>query len=178
MECDNVTFLGAGKAAIWSIDAYDNILNAWEIPNGACAFGGGGEPNPVTGRMTGGGSIQGTSVRHGMALHCDATEGPNNLEVNWGKGERFHLDSLDSVACSDDASIEANPPAAGFDTMVGTGTGSYDGVAGATIRFTFTDAGEPGKLDVAKIAVVDAGGTTVLDVGGNLQNGNQQAHAD
>lgn len=43
LECDNVTF-GSGptpKAAIWSVDAYDNILNAWEIPDGACLFGGG-----------------------------------------------------------------------------------------------------------------------------------------
>jgi hypothetical protein len=42
LECDNVTFSAAGKAAIWSVDAYDNQLNAWEIPDGACAFGGGG----------------------------------------------------------------------------------------------------------------------------------------
>lgn len=42
LECDNVTFVADGKAAIWSNDAYDNILNAWEIPNGACVFGGGG----------------------------------------------------------------------------------------------------------------------------------------
>lgn len=50
MECDNITF-GSGptpKAAIWSIDAYDNILNAWEIPNGSCLFGGGGNPPPPT----------------------------------------------------------------------------------------------------------------------------------
>lgn len=40
LECDNITFAGQGKAAIWSIDAYDNILNAWEIPVGACFFGG------------------------------------------------------------------------------------------------------------------------------------------
>lgn len=41
LECDNVTFATDGKAAIWSTDAYDNILNAWEIPTGACLFGGG-----------------------------------------------------------------------------------------------------------------------------------------
>ncbi len=41
LECDNVTFAGAGKGAMWSKDAYDNILNAWEIPIGSCTFGGG-----------------------------------------------------------------------------------------------------------------------------------------
>ena len=42
LECDNVTFAGSGKGAIWSIDAYDNNLNAYEIPAGSCTFGGGG----------------------------------------------------------------------------------------------------------------------------------------
>ncbi|HYM14119.1 MAG TPA: hypothetical protein VEZ14_00985 [Dehalococcoidia bacterium] len=48
LECDNVTF--APKGAIWSIDAYDRILNAWEIPAGTCSFGGGnGGPPPPSG---------------------------------------------------------------------------------------------------------------------------------
>jgi hypothetical protein len=41
LECDNETFAGLGKGAIWSQDAYDRILNAWEIPAGQCAAGGG-----------------------------------------------------------------------------------------------------------------------------------------
>jgi hypothetical protein len=47
LECDNITFLAQGKAAIWSNDAYDNILNAWEIPFGVCLFGG-GPPAQIT----------------------------------------------------------------------------------------------------------------------------------
>jgi uncharacterized repeat protein (TIGR01451 family) len=39
LECDNVTFAPVG--AIWSKDAYDNTLNAWEIPADSCLFGGG-----------------------------------------------------------------------------------------------------------------------------------------
>ena len=39
MECDNLDFPGVG--AMWSKDAYDTTLNAWEIPNGSCIFGGG-----------------------------------------------------------------------------------------------------------------------------------------
>ena len=65
-----------------------------------------------------------------------------------------------------------NPPAAGFDTYVGTGTGTCNGKP-ATIAFTFTDAGEPGKLDTANISIA---GACVLNVGGNLNSGNQQAH--
>jgi uncharacterized repeat protein (TIGR01451 family)/CSLREA domain-containing protein len=41
LECDNVTFAPQSKDAIWSVDAYDNKLNAWQIPGGTCGFGGG-----------------------------------------------------------------------------------------------------------------------------------------
>jgi hypothetical protein len=40
MECDDLTFLSSGKAAIWSKDAYDGILNAFELNVGDCGFGG------------------------------------------------------------------------------------------------------------------------------------------
>jgi hypothetical protein len=40
LECDDVSFAGAGKGAIWSIDAYDRVINAWEIPVGKCGRGG------------------------------------------------------------------------------------------------------------------------------------------
>jgi hypothetical protein len=176
MECDNLTFAGAGLGAIWSKDAYDNILNAWEIPTGTCAFGGGG-----VGRqwMTGGGSVfteTGVRVTHGFTLECDASSG-GNLQVNWGKN-RFHLDTVTAARCVDDASISPDPPASSFDTHVGSGTGRYNGVGGATIRWTLTDAGEPGTGDTASMSIVDAGGTVVLSVSGPLNSGNHQAHTD
>jgi hypothetical protein len=40
MECDNVTYAGTGQTVMWSQDAYDNILTAYEIPAGSCGFGG------------------------------------------------------------------------------------------------------------------------------------------
>jgi hypothetical protein len=136
----------------------------------------------LDGRMTGGGSVfaqDGTRVTHGFELHCASVLDPNNLQVNWGKGEKFHLESLDTAICSDDPNIDETPPVAGFDTFVGTGTGRYNGVSGATIEFTFTDAGEPGKLvDFAGITITDAGGDVVLTVGGGLDKGNHQAHAE
>jgi len=42
LECDPITFAGLGVGAIWSIDAYDNVLNAWEVSAEECPFGGGG----------------------------------------------------------------------------------------------------------------------------------------
>lgn len=138
--------------------------------------------NFAQGRMTGGGSVTATTgttttkVTHGFELHCDATKSPNNLEVNWGSGNKFHLTSLTSAFCFNDPTFAPNPPVAGFDTYIGKGTGALNGVAGATASWTFTDAGEPGTNDHAIIVVKDSSGTTVLAVSGSLNHGNQQAH--
>ncbi|MHB9111758.1 MAG: hypothetical protein ACYC4D_03905 [Thermoleophilia bacterium] len=134
------------------------------------------------GRMTGGGTIISSlpsfeKVSHGMELHCDATLAPNNLQVNWGKGNKFHLESLVSASCSDDPAIDPGSPTASFDTHQGSGTGRYNGVSGATAEWTFTDAGEPGKNDTAKIVIRDASGNVVLAKTG-LLTGNHQAHPD
>lgn len=244
LECDPVTFTTQGVGAIWSIDAYDNILNAWEIPLGQCGLG--GQPSEICGngkdddgdglidedcppsveeicgdgidndndglidedcpppheeicgngidddgdglidddcpilkgRMTGGGSISNTVVRHGFELHCDVTDKPNRLEVNWGKGAKFHLETLIAAACIDDPTIAPNPPVAGFDTYHGKGIGRYNGVSGYTAKWTFTDAGEPGVNDYATITILDPANNSVLTVSGLLLNGNHQAHVN
>jgi hypothetical protein len=194
----NAQFSGTvltGPAAI-TTGANSNMTNARFISESAITIGGGanifssppaiscGENQlPTTERMTGGGSVidptgtPSTRVTHGFELNCDVSKTPNNLEVNWGKGNNFHLTSLTSATCTDDPNITPNPPAAGFDTYHGIGTGTLNGVAGAAIDFTFTDAGEPGKNDHATIVIKDSSSTIVLSVSGNLQNGNQQAHS-
>ena len=135
--------------------------------------------------MTGGGSVftaDDERVTHGFTLHCDRNVLPNRLEVNWGNpgpgSNNFHLDVLTSAVCTDNPAINPSQPDAGFDTFVGTGTGTLNGVSGATISFTFTDAGEPGKVDIATMTIKDASGATVLTVSGNLNSGNQQAHVN
>jgi hypothetical protein len=180
LECDDLTFAATVmKGAIWSKDAYDNVLNAWEIPLGQCAFGGGGGPGPgLMGRMTGGGSIQDPvygRVTHGFQLKCTSMSNPNSLEVNWGNGNNFHLTALGTALCTDDPTIDEGKPVAGFDTYDGTGTGTYNGTPGATASWKFTDAGEPGTNDFAHITIT-VGMTVVLDAQGKLQNGNHQAH--
>jgi hypothetical protein len=136
-----------------------------------------GAPVGAQGRMTGGGTIVGTRVHHGFELNCDTTKSPNNLEVNWGHGNRFHLGSLTSADCSNDPSISEGHPVAGFDTHKGSGTGTYNGTPGATAEWTMTDAGEPGRNDAFRIKITNAGNAVVLDVSGKIQ-GNHQAHAD
>ena len=115
-------------------------------------------------------------VTHGFEIHCNASDLPNNIEVNWNSGDHFHLTTLVSVSCTDNPSITPENPAAPCDTITGTGVGRYDGVDGATIQFTFTDAGEPGTNDRAVIRIYDASGTQVLDTNSPLTGGNQQAH--
>ncbi|MEK6901775.1 MAG: hypothetical protein AABX37_05505 [Nanoarchaeota archaeon] len=135
-------------------------------------------------RMTGGGSVLkkevvggATRVTHGFELHCDPSDLPNRLEVNWG-GNRFHLESLTSATCSDDPTIVPNPPAAGFDTYVGAGLGRYNGVSGYKAKWVMTDAGEPGKKDTLNLVIIDPVTLLpVLTVGGSLNVGNHQAHA-
>ena len=109
-----------------------------------------------TSDMAGGGSVFQTGtgrVTHGFEVHCgtDANPAPippNNLDINWGPDKRrhhFQLDLLTSGDCFYDPTVGSpNPPPAGFNTIEGVGTGTLDGKTGATIHFTFTDAGEPG----------------------------------
>jgi hypothetical protein len=134
----------------------------------------------LDGRMTGGGSVfetDGTRVTHGFELHCDTEDVPNRLEINWA-GHRFHLETLITAFCSKDPTINAGHPTNTFNTYVGFGSGLLDGGPGATARWTFTDAGEPGKNDMATIVIKDSLGKVVLTVSGKLDSGNQQAHLD
>ena len=134
--------------------------------------------------MTGGGSIFDADgmveytgrTTHGMVLHCDSRN-PNRLEINW-EGNQFHLTSLNAAMCPDTAGIEPNPPGAAFDTFQGMGEGRLNGVPGATISFTFTDAGEPGVNDTAEITIFDPDGWQVLNIAGPLTFGNHQAHSN
>ncbi|MDP3940943.1 MAG: hypothetical protein Q8Q49_01395 [bacterium] len=133
----------------------------------------------LPGRMTGGGTIPvGITTlegKHGFELHCDVADLPNRLEVNWGKGNKFHLESLTTAVCSDTA-LDEQQPVAGFDTYKGTGTGRLNGVSGATAKWVFTDDGEPGVNDTARIVISD--GVNTYTFSGDLKNGNHQAHPD
>ncbi len=132
---------------------------------------------PSTGRMTGGGAIGSGAARatHGFTLHCDVTQGPNKLQVNWGRSNSFHLEALTAAICTDNPALESGSPTADFDTYSGTGTGRYNGSSGARAEWTFTDAGEPGVADTASLKISDARGKVVLTVSGAVA-GDQQAH--
>ena len=134
-------------------------------------------------RMTGGGSgtatiPPGTDVRHGFELRCDVNNPPNRLEVNWGPGESFHLETLTSVMCLDDPSTAAPPPDANWDTYYGKGTGRLKGNETATAEWCFQDGGEPGGGGVDKftLKITDSKGNVVLFFTSSSNQGNEQAH--
>ena len=136
-------------------------------------------PDPKDGRMTGGGFMmadRGIRVSHGFELHCDAADLPNNLQVNWDKGNSFHLEELTTVFCADDPDLDPHPPFAEFDRYIGRGTGRYNGVPGATAEWDFTDNGQPGRSDFGEIIIRDADNNVVLTVSNFVQGGNHQAH--
>jgi hypothetical protein len=135
--------------------------------------------NFAEGRMTGGGVVRlnrRQKVTHGFRLLCDATKRPNRLQVNWGKGKRFHLTRLTAAFCYDDPAISSRPPRAGFDTYRGIGTGRLNGVPGATAEWELTDAGQRGRRDILTITIKDKTGKVVLSVARRLNRGNHQAH--
>jgi len=140
------------------------------------------QPTTIEGRMTGGGNFEaadGTIVHHGFELRCDVHDQRQNLEVNWGKGEHFHLEHVTTVQCYDNPAINPGHPNAPFDTMVISGTGKYNGKNGATIQALFSDAGEPGSHDAVSMVIKDENGNIVLNVPlTTLISGNQQAHRE
>ena len=145
------------------------------LPADACA--------PGTGRFTGGGhqiTVAGVKVTHGLTIHCDLLLS-NNLEINWG-GNQFHMtEHVTTVSCTDDPVIDQTPPAAPLDTLVGVGTGRYNGTDGYTIEFTLVDHGEPGSGDQMAIKVFETanpGNVALLVPLQNLTGGNLQAHYD
>lgn len=138
-----------------------------------------GEDNQeLHGCMTGGGSIladDGTRVTHGFIISSNITAESNNLEINWGKNNRFHLTNLTEVALTNDSNINAGNPSVTFNTFKGKATGIYNGKEGYNIEFIFTDAGEPGSKDFASIVIKDSQDSFILKASGKLDRGNQQA---
>lgn len=86
-------------------------------------------------------------------------------------GYTFPVDCLDTRA-------DEGQPKAGFDTIIGQGTGVLNGDDGASATFSFTDAGEPGKNDTATITITDADGNVVFQITNAKisAGGNNQAH--
>ena len=96
-----------------------------------------------------------------------------DLEVSWSAGT-FELTNLGSMFCRDDPAFDPASADANFDTLVGGGRGTWQGVSGAYASFTFSDAGDGEIPDYAEITITAPDGAVVLDVAGSVQ-GNVEA---
>ena len=153
-----------------------------------------------TGRFTGGGKqviVGYLTITKGLTLDCDLM-GQDNLEINWADGagtHQFHMENFTSANCFLNPAFSPTPPQAPINTMIGIGTGRFDGSDGYTVEFTLEDHGEPGRNDEAgfKICVTNASGNCDTAPAGdvvlafpanypatlaNLTDGNLQAHPD
>jgi hypothetical protein len=136
-----------------------------------------------TGRFTGGGHIiteERLRVSLGLTIHCDLLLS-NNLEVNW-PDNKFHMTEHElTVDCLDSPDIMQRPPDAPLDTLIGVGTGRYNGQDGFTIEFTLIDDGEPGRKDMASLLIYETANPSNVVLNVPLQEmdgGNLQAHFD
>jgi hypothetical protein len=136
---------------------------------------------PGTGRFTGGGkqiTAGGVAVTKGFEVDCDLHQPSNNLEINW-QGNQFHMTAFTSAVCT--LVRNPKPPTAPVNTIVGTGTGRYDGVDGYTVVFELVDNGEPGTQDEASFMVYQTANPSNVVLNVPLQfitGGNIQAHVD
>ena len=136
------------------------------------------EISPAKDRMTGEKSVlrnDNARVTLGFDIQCDLRE-PNNLQVNWPDGNKFHLVELIYAICTDDPKLNQKTPAVPFDTFTGEGTGRFNCVEGATINFIIVDQGEPAKSDTGWIQIFDKHEQEVLNVEGSMKYGNLQVH--
>ena len=136
---------------------------------------------PDTRFLTGGGNISEGNGRNaqrfnwGFTLRCDASHARLQFNDRDAKAG-FHLESVESVACWDDAGIDPASPPAGFDSLTLIGEGRWNGVSGARIEVTLKDGGEPGSADTIQIHIWNAAGTQVSNLSATLSGGNHQAH--
>ena len=126
------------------------------------------------------GNMPSFTLTHGFELHCDATLGPNNLEINWLQN-KFHLEELEAAKCIDDGTPNEPPPSphpgSTLDVYTGEGFGRYNGVCGAYATWSMDDNGEPGKGDqILSLKIRDSNGNEVLNINDplKLQSGNHQ----
>ena len=140
---------------------------------------------PVVGRMTGVGGIETGHVEvkfnFDVRESSDYTQGGSlSLQVRYESHERNLAGTVTNVRFSDAPGYDpGNHPQSGVDTVVFSGTGSWNGVAGYTFEVTASDRGEPGPgHDRFAVVVRAPGGDTVLSKSGALSNGNIKSVGD
>jgi hypothetical protein len=154
-DCWSGVALERNEQAVWASSSCHSGVTRFDLSADTRMFGGGTQFTST-----------GTQVNYGMELHCDASIQPNYLQVTWGAGNVFMMRNMTAGGCT----------GAPFNTHSGGGTGTIDGQDGATVEWTFIDAGEPGiRNDNGQLVIKNAAGETVLELSGRISNGNHIA---
>jgi hypothetical protein len=102
-------------------------------------------------RITGGGwRVAGSEKEDirssgGFTLHCDIKLS-NNLQINWGNGQKWHINKVvDAAFCKDDPAYTPGPPVAPADTYFGLDVGRLNNRDGSVACFKLEDHGETAK---------------------------------
>lgn len=140
---------------------------------------------PIQGRMTGHGHEFNVTDSNGVTWNkvqwefrntvCNQQRFPD-LKVEFGRNKFVLTSYTTGPTCVRRFGTGAEEnPVAGFDTYWGSGTGTLNGVAGASATFEFSDLGEPGRGDLATFTILAPNGEIAYS-GGALDGGNHQAH--
>lgn len=139
----------------------------------------------VQGRMTGHGHEFNVTDSNGVTWNkvqwefrntvCNEQRFPD-LKVEFGRNKFILTGYTSGPTCVQRFGAGAEgQPRAGFDTFWGSGTGTLNGVPGASATFEFSDLGEPGRGDLATFTIIAPDGSIAYS-GGALDGGNHQAH--
>lgn len=157
LECDDRTFAHLGVGAMWVQDAYDRIINAYEIEAGKCKFGGGAPPQDENKPPV---AVAGADVQY------QCTQG-GAYALN-GTGSSDADGSIVSYSWSENG----NEIATGANPSVNLSPGSH------IITLTVTDDDGATATDVVTITVADtqAPSITATASPGNLWPPNHKYH--
>ena len=119
--------------------------------------------------LSGAGDKAKKGQRKKFVLPCDTADADEaTFEVKWGflanpTGNRFTMTSLDSAVCTDNPNY-ANGAGADFDTLLGSATGTLNGVPGAKATFLIADKADPGvDRDRMHVVITDPSDVVVYE---------------
>lgn len=123
--------------------------------------------------MRGAGSLPGRGVTYSFMLWCEPEAADNQLQVEWGGRQTFTMTRVVDALCIHGAGA-GHADTTNFGTHRGEGDGSYDGLDGAHVAWTFTD-GRRGRGDRVDLTIRDPDGAVVLQVSGLVPEGTHRA---
>ena len=138
---------------------------------------------PVFGHLAGVGAIVPDDQRVWFAFDVKET---SNVERGWvmvqlrggrGKPDRYLAAKVTAVQMSDSPDyLPSRFAKSGIDTVVFSGTGAWNGVAGYRFEVSASDRGEPGRgRDTFSLTIYAPSGAVVESVSGVLRDGNIQS---